>query len=151
MTLRSCYGLCLILLSSLLHGADNQGRIVIVPKTGFDDATAAMPVGGNNGLTIGEQRLEVFQRAAFIWSNILNLHYDITVEAEFTNLACSENSTTLGFAGPSQVKKVDNVWYSTAQANQLLKQDTSINANDIYATFNSAIDTGCFGDRKSVV
>lgn len=132
------------LMSLMVQAADNQGRIVIVPITGFSDPTPVSPVGGNNALTIGAQRLEVFQRAAFIWSNILNLHYDITVEAEFKNLACSTNSATLGFAGPEQVKNIDNVWYPSAQANQLLKQDTSIDASDIYATFNSAIDSGCF-------
>jgi hypothetical protein len=35
------------------HAGDSQGRIVIVPLPGFDDATITTPEGGNNALTLG--------------------------------------------------------------------------------------------------
>src|SRR6266542_528506 len=38
---------------------------------GFNDPTAATPVGGNTGTTVGEQRLIAFQHAADIWGALL--------------------------------------------------------------------------------
>ena len=34
---------------------------------GFNDTTPVVPVGGNNGTTVGQQRLNAFQYAAGIW------------------------------------------------------------------------------------
>ena len=130
--------------SNFVHAADSQGRIIIVPLSGFDSTVAATPVGGNFKKTVGEQRLEVFEHAAFMWSTILDLDYDITVEVSFTALACSSGSATLGYAGPNRVAKRNNAWYGTAQANQIDKADTSGANNDIYADFNADIDNGCY-------
>jgi hypothetical protein len=135
----------LLAMSNFVHAVDSQGRIIIVPLgTGFDSTVAATPVGGNFKKTVGEQRLEVFEHAAFMWSTILDLDYDITVEVSFTALSCSPGSATLGYAGPNRVAKRNNVWYGTAQANQIDKADTSGANNDIYADFNSSIDDGCY-------
>ena len=131
-------------ISTNVNAANNQGKVIIVPITGFTDNTPASPVGGNYHDTIGEQRLAVFERAAFIWSTILNLDYNITVDASFASLYCSSGSATLGYAGPNRVKKINNVWYATAQANQISKSDTSGTYSDIYADFNSDIDNGCY-------
>lgn len=134
----------LTLMSFSTYAADSTGKIIIVPLNGFDSTAAATPVGGNFKTTIGEQRLEVFEHAAFLWSTILDLDYDIKVEVQFTALTCSASSATLGYAGPNRVSKINNVWYSTAQANQIQKTDTSGTYNDIYADFNSSIDNGCY-------
>lgn len=137
--------LFLSIFTSSVFAGDGQGKIVIIPVSGFSDTTVVPAVGGNYYTTVGEQRMEVFKRAAFIWSTILDLHYDVTVNAQFTALACSSSSATLGFAGPAKVKKINNVWYSTAQANQINKNDTSgVDSSDINAQFNSSIDSGCY-------
>ena len=34
---------------------------------GFNDPTPVAPVGGNNGTTLGQQRMNAFQFAANIW------------------------------------------------------------------------------------
>ncbi|MBN9341332.1 MAG: hypothetical protein J0H52_14800, partial [Comamonadaceae bacterium] len=39
------------------------------PGIGFNENTAAVPVGGNTGTTIGAQRLIAFQHAANIWGS----------------------------------------------------------------------------------
>src|SRR4051812_40419084 len=39
---------------------------------GFNDPAPATPVGGNNGTTLGEQRLNVFKWAADFWGRTLN-------------------------------------------------------------------------------
>lgn len=132
-------------LAQLSFGADSQGRIVIVPLSGFDSTDAAAPVGGNFKKTVGQQRLEVFEHAAFLWSTILDLDYDITVEVNFTPLTCSGNSATLGYAGPNRVAKRSSVWYPTALSNQIDKADTSGSSNDIYADFNSDLGSDTAG------
>ena len=37
------------------------------PNEGFNDPTPASPVGGNSGTTVGQQRLNVFNKAAEMW------------------------------------------------------------------------------------
>src|SRR5437899_2303372 len=53
---------------------------------GFNDTTPATPVGGNAGTTIGQQRLNVFQRAADIWGALLDSKIDIPVDASFPSV-----------------------------------------------------------------
>ncbi|MDP2602931.1 MAG: hypothetical protein Q8S00_10105 [Deltaproteobacteria bacterium] len=75
------------------------------PGEGFNDPTAAAPVGGNRGTTIGQQRLNAFQHAADIWGNLVNSPVVIRVEAKFDPLSCSTNSAVLGSAGPKTVHR----------------------------------------------
>ena len=70
---------------------------------GFNDPTGAAPVGGNPGVTIGQQRLNVFQEAATIWGSILPSCVTIQVQAQFIALSCSPTSAVLGSAGPVSV------------------------------------------------
>src|SRR5580765_2087134 len=71
---------------------------------GFNDPTAVAPVGGNPGTTLGQQRLNVFQRAAGIWGSILPSNVTIVVNATFDPLApCDATSGVLGQAGPAYI------------------------------------------------
>src|SRR5437867_12972403 len=70
------------------------------PNEGFNDPTAASPVGGNPGTTIGAQRLYVFQYAANLWGSILPSSITIRVAAQFNPLSCTTTSGVLGSAGP---------------------------------------------------
>src|SRR5437899_9984703 len=70
---------------------------------GFNDTTAATPVGGNAGTTIGQQRLNVFQRAADIWGALLDSKIDIPVDASFASLDCSATSAVLGQASATKI------------------------------------------------
>ena len=51
------------------------------PGEGFNDPTPATPVGGNPGTTLGQQRLNAFQRAAEIWGGALESDVPISIEA----------------------------------------------------------------------
>jgi hypothetical protein len=112
---------------------------------GFNDNTAAAPVGGNIGTTLGEQRLIVFQHVAKIWQSIIDSDVEIKVESQFDSLTCSSGSAVLGSAGAATVFRdfsnapVRMTWYPIALANSLAGSDLSIQA-DISATFNSQID-----------
>ena len=70
---------------------------------GFNDPTAAAPVGGNPGTTIGQQRLNVFQEAADIWGAILPSNVAIRVQAQFNAQFCDAGSAVLGSAAPIDV------------------------------------------------
>src|SRR4029077_17513954 len=70
------------------------------PGEGFNDPTAAAPVGRNNGTTVGQQRLNCFQEAANIWSGLLPGPGVVQISAQFDPLSCTATSAVLGSAGP---------------------------------------------------
>ncbi len=133
---------------------------VNAPGVGFNDPTPAAPVGGNPGTTLGEQRLNVFTKAAEIWGGTLDSSVEITIQASFVPLTpCTPASGVLGSAGAIQVVfdgggggippfpgLEANTLYGTALANKRLGFDaipgpTGTNADDIRARFNSNIGT----------
>ena len=101
------------------------GRVIVVngnlPGVGFNDPTPAVPIGGNPGTTLGQQRMNVFQFAADIWTNVLNPKVDIYVWARFVPLGAN----VLGSAGPISVSRgfagaeYPDLWYHEALANHL--------------------------------
>jgi hypothetical protein len=136
----------------LLSGApDADATTFVINNTdsageGFNDPTAVAPVGGNPGTTLGQQRLNVFQRAAEIWSSAIDSNVPIRVQAAFNPLTCSAGSAVLGSAGTIQVVRdfsnapQSGTWYHTALANALAGVDLITGSDDISATFNSSID-----------
>jgi len=106
-----------------------QGKIIVVngnlPGVGFNDPAPATPVGGNTGTTKGEQRMQVFQYAADLWTAVLNPKVDIYVWARFVPLG----TNVLGSAGPISVNggfpgaEYPDLWYHEALANHLSGAD----------------------------
>lgn len=147
------------LLASLLglfvySSALGQATIVIQngdpAGSGFNDTTPATPVGGNNGTTVGQQRLIAFQAAASIWGATLRSGPTITIRATWAALPCTATSGTLGSAGNSGSVwsdfpgAVPGFWYGNALANALSNQDRNGSAPEINAQFNSSLGTtGC--------
>jgi len=122
------------------------------PGTGFNEARGVAPVGGNPGTTLGQQRLNVFQRAADIWGALIDSRVDIRVDASFANLDCGSTSAVLGQANATKfVANFDNapqqdVWYPIALANAIAGKDLLDGKAHIQARFNSQIDTSaCLG------
>lgn len=124
------------------------------PGEGFNDPTPATPVSGNNGTTIGQQRLNVFNFAAGIWGAFLDSTVSIEVRAQFDPLTCTATSAVLGSAGALTVHRdfsgaqLSGTWYSQALANKQNGNDLSVQP-DISATFNSNLNgsPGCLGGR----
>ena len=52
------------------------------PGEGFNDPTAATPLGGNTGTTVGQQRLIAFQAGANIWAGRISSPVTIRVRAQ---------------------------------------------------------------------
>lgn len=141
----------LILLSTQLFA---NAKITIVNRNsagvGFNDPTPAEPVGGNTGITIGEQRLIAFRHAADLWQEAIDSPVEIFIQASFEPLSCDATSGTLGSAGPlGQFADFTNAplpgtWYVSALANKLAGRDLTPGApgtsnDDIRARFNSNI------------
>jgi len=123
---------------------------------GFNDPTAAAPVGGNPGVTLGAQRLNAFTFAANLWGASLQSTVTITVQAKMDPQTCTATSAILGSAGATTVHAnfagapFVNTWYPQALANSLAGVDLSGANPDISATFNSNLNgsAGCLGGRK---
>lgn len=128
------------------------------PGVGFNDPTPATPVGGNPGTTVGEQALNVFQRAADVWGGKLQSKQPILVIAFFLPLSCNASSGVLGAAGanwyfadipPAKGGKAltPGTWYPAALAEKITRQDIVADPNDpfeVFAFFNSELgQPGC--------
>ncbi len=109
---------------------------------GFNDPTPVAPVGGNPGVTLGQQRLNVFQTAAGIWGAILPGTVQVRVQSTFDPLTCTATSAVLGSAGPVTVfrdfggAEYPGAWYHAALANQRAGVDLDPAGNEINARFN---------------
>jgi hypothetical protein len=125
------------------------------PGVGFNDPTPAVPVGGNPGTTVGQQRLIAFQHAADLWAARLDSAVEILVLATFEPLTCTPTGAVLGSAGtififrdfPGQL--LPNTWHHSAIADKRagfeLNPDPFLGvtpAPDIRARFNSSIGVG---------
>jgi hypothetical protein len=140
--------------STALAAATIVIQNVNAPGVGFNDPTAAEPVGGNLGTTLGAQRLNAFQAAANIWGATLDSDVVITVVASLEPLACTATSATLGSAGAVAIFRdfpnatFPNAWHSSALANKLTGTDVDPTSGDIRARFSSNIGTpGCLEGR----
>jgi len=110
---------------------------------GFNDPTPAVPVGGNPGTTIGQQRLNAFQRAADTWGSTLDSVPAVQILATFEPLTCTATTAVLGSAGPISVWSdfpgaiYPGTWYHGSLANKLAGVDLDPATPEIRARFNS--------------
>ena len=138
------------------------------PGEGFNDPTPVTPVGGNNGTTLGAQRVKAAQFAADIWADLITSEVPISVDARFeapnsehpsaidpfNSLDCAKNPPVIATAEPTTYHgnfrraPKQNSWYPEALANGLANNDLSA-ASDIRAYFNSSVGTpGCLPDKS---
>ena len=120
--------LALLTLAACIAPAHASSTITIINADGlgegFNEQTPAVPVGGNPGTTIGDQRWNVFQQAANIWGSILTSPVPILIQAGFNPMSCTATTAVLGSAGPRFVEFDDpgfqyqGYWYHEALANK---------------------------------
>ena len=152
----------LVLLAGLLLVAPAFGQATVTiingnaPGVGFNDPTPAAPVGGNNGTTLGQQRLIAFQSAATIWGDTLASNVEIKILATFEPLACTASTAVLGSAGtififsdfpsnpPFPGPEFPLTWYHSALAKKRAGFDLNPGQPDIRARFNVSLGApGC--------
>ena len=150
--------LLLTLIVSLAASSSARGSVSIVIQvdptdTGFNSKTPVTPVGGNNGTTLGQQRLIAFQFAAGIWGATLNGGPPITVNAKWTGMTCTATSAVLGSASAVTIHHdftnapFPNTWYGAALANSISGGDRNGSQAEINTTFNVNIGTaGCLAN-----
>ncbi|MFO0041878.1 MAG: beta strand repeat-containing protein [Pseudomonadota bacterium] len=121
---------------------------------GFNDPSPRAAVAGNTGTTLGQQRLNVFNRAAAIWGAYLDSPVPITVGSRFDPLPCSPTAATLGAAGSVGTFSLSGGFAGTgtlfgaALTNKLIGSDANPTSPEVSATFNALLDGGsCLGGR----
>jgi hypothetical protein len=151
--------LCVLIAASQAFAAS---QIIIVNASpagvGFNDPTPALPIGGNPGTTLGQQRLNVFNEAARIWGQNIDSPVPIFILANMQHLSCTATAATLGSTGVTFIFRDfggDTVgffpgpefaatWYGSALADKRAGQDLFPGQGDINMRFNSDIGTkGC--------
>lgn len=152
-TLACCAGLVVLLAAMpATHAAD----FVLVNQdpagAGLNDLTAAAPVGGNPGKTLGEQRRLVYQFALEMYGALLNSAVPVRVQASFASLGQnSAGNNILGQAGPINSYRdfanapLANTWYNAALANALRGAQNNPGKDDIQSQFTTDIDVGGAG------
>ncbi|HEY1089570.1 MAG TPA: PA domain-containing protein, partial [Burkholderiaceae bacterium] len=154
-------GLALVSASVGLTSQAQAAATIVINNTnaagvGFNDTTPAVPIGGNPGTTLGEQRLFAFTYAANVWGATLTSNVPIVINASMTALTCTATSATLGSAGATSIFRnftnapVANTWYSYALANKLAgAYQGTLNAAQITASFNSnlGMNANCLPGR----
>lgn len=124
---------CALAFAAAAAGAQAGATITIInanePGEGFNDATPVAPVGGNNGTTLGQQRLNAFNHAASVWAASLDSPVEIRIQARFIPLSCTADSAVLGAAGTADIfAEFANAprptsWYPSALASKLAGTD----------------------------
>ncbi len=112
----------------LATSAFAEARIAIEifddPGFGFNDPMPVEPVGGNEGTTLGAQRLIAFQRAAEIWAEVLDSSVEIKILIFWEDTdaflgGADTGAWVRGFRGAIR----PNAWYSISLANKLASVD----------------------------
>lgn len=114
---------------------------------GLNDPTVAAPVGGNPGVSIGEQRRIVYQYAMDAWGAVLQSNVEIKVYATFARLTCTATGGTLGAAGTNWILNDfpgsrPNTLYHSALADAIAGEDLVPDPEDpadIFSQFNGAL------------
>lgn len=121
--------------------------------TGLNDPSPRSPVAGNNGTTLGQQRLNVLQRAAEIWAGNLISDVPVTIRAVTASQACDATSAVLASAGAAGAFRdfpgapLAGTWYHAALANSIAGVDLDPATADIQTQFNLNLDAdpNCLG------
>lgn len=147
----ACYASLLAILGAMptVHAADFVLVNQDAPGTGLNDLTAATPVGGNPGQTLGEQRRLVYQFALEMYGALLNSAVPVRVQASFASLGKnSAGNNILGQAGPTSSYKnfanapLPDTVYNVALANALRGAKNNLGQDDISSQFTTDIDIG---------
>jgi len=148
-------GLLAALAASPARAADLVLINLDAPGLGLNDPTPAEPVGGNPGMTVGDQRINVYLAAAERWGGVLQSDQLIFVGATFTPLACEAQAGVLGAAGPTYADTdfpgapIPNTFYVGALADVLAGEDRGPGLLDVISFFNSDLGIeGCLEDTS---
>lgn len=135
--------------------AFGQATIVIQQGAGFNDPTPVAPVGGNDGTTLGQQRLNAFQFAASIWAATISSNVPIRIQSSWEPRPCTATGGTGGSSNPGIATRnfpgapLQNTWFVPALANSLAGTDLDPGAADMTVRLNINIgNPDCFANTS---
>ncbi len=142
---------CLVLAIAAGPVADASNFIIVngdAVGEGLNDPTPVAPVGGNTGVTLGEQRLILLQSTASVWAGLIDSPVDIVILARFNPISSGGNSCgVLGQTGPGDPfmnfpgAPVPNILYHSALADSISGVEQNPGEEDFYIIYNSNLDT----------
>jgi hypothetical protein len=156
------------ILAATLAAADVRANATIIivntnaPGVGFNDPTPRVPVGGNMGTTLGQQRLIAFQHAADKWGETLDSPIQIVVDGAFASQTCTATQAVLGAAGTTFIFRdfpqaglapgpvAADTWHSSALSDKRAGGELNPGFADIIARFNINLNgnPACLGGRQ---
>lgn len=119
------------------------------PGVGYNDPEVRAPVGGNPGVTLGQQRQIAMQLALDLWGQELWSPVPVEVASSFQSLFCSGPVALWGLGGPWLYQSgfvnapLADTWYPVALANSLAGIDLGPADVDQFVRFNVDLDDGC--------
>lgn len=140
----------LLIAASPIHAATITVINTDDPGEGYNDPGLPDPAstaGGNNGATLGAQRLIATQFAAGIWASILESPVEIRVGAQFNPLPCTSTAVNSGRGRGTTASRdfvgapVSATFYPQALVNSLIGRDSVPDQDDIVVQFSSVLGT----------
>jgi hypothetical protein len=135
--------------------AFGQATIVIQTGAGFNDPTPVAPVGGNDGATLGQQRLNAFQFAASIWAATINSNVPIRVQSSWEPRPCTATGGTGGSSSQGAAFRNfpgaprQNTWFVQSLANSFAGTDLDPSAADMSIILNVNVgNPDCFANTS---
>lgn len=119
------------------------------PGEGLNDPTPVAPLPDNPGVTRGEQRRYVIEKALELWGDRIHSDTIIVVSVDFEPLPCAGDQVTLGVGGPTGIFEnfpntpLADTWYPAALADALAGQDLDPGYPDIQISLSTNLDQGC--------
>lgn len=158
MTSNTARSLAAVAAGTILAASASFGATVVIINndpagTGLNDPAPRAPIAGNPGTTLGQQRLNVLQRAAEIWARNLDSDVPITIRAQTASQFCDATSAVLASAGAATASRdfvnapLAGTWYHGALANSIAGVDLDVPNPDVTTQFNINLDAdpNCLG------
>lgn len=120
---------------------------------GLNETTAATPIGGNTGTTLGQQRQIAIQFAFDRWGELIDSGVEIHVRVTFEDLDCPATGVLFAFTDTTKMFRdfvhapVPSTWYPAALANKLAGMDLDPTTPEALMHINSRLsgDPACLG------
>jgi hypothetical protein len=120
---------------------------------GLNETTAATPIGGNTGTTLGQQRQIAIQFAFDRWGELIDSNVETHVRVTFEDLDCPTTGVLFAFTDTTKMFRdfvhapKPSTWYPAALANKLAGIDLDPTTPEALMHINSRLsgDQACLG------
>jgi len=118
--------------------------VVLGADSGLRDPTPVLPIGGNSGRTLGEQRRKVIEKALSIWGEALDSAVPIVVRVWYQEQECGPTSGSIAGAAATHLLSAPGgdpaLLYPAALADRIAGYDLTSGEPDLDIVFNTSLD-----------